>query len=137
MSDEQTIEILNRLLQAEYANLIPRLGEGEPFVGLPAVQGRAVLARLVADGEVHQRDLAELILRLHGAPISPRRSMASGNIHYIDLTHLLPDIVAAVRELVETYESAGNLGHAEAIALIARSLADHQRNLAELENLPI
>ncbi|MBN2562995.1 MAG: hypothetical protein JXQ75_18890 [Phycisphaerae bacterium] len=135
MPDEQAIDVLNRLLEAEFASLVPRLGEANPFVSWPEAEGRTVIERLVADSEAHRGDLAGMILRLRGAPVSPRRSMTWGSVHYMKLAHLVPDIVAAVRELIEAYESAGPTGNEGAAALVAGILADHKRQLAELEKL--
>lgn len=135
MSDEQTIDVLNHLLEAECGSLIPRLGEAAPFVAWPAAQQRPLVQRMVADHEAHERDLCEMIIRLRGAPVTPRRSMATGGMHYIDLIHLLPDIVAGIRKLVETYESAAGGDNAEANGLIARILEDHKRHLADWEKL--
>ena len=82
-----------------------------------------------------RRELVELILQLRGSPVTPRRSTTSSDMHYVELSHLLPRLVANVGGLVETYEAAGVCGNAEADALLARILADHRCHLAELEEL--
>jgi len=136
MPDEQTIDVLNRLLEAEEDSFISRLGEAAPYVDKSAMAGRTLVERMVADHSSHKRGLVEMILKLRGAPATPRRSIVTGGMHYIDLIHLVPDAIAGARKLVETYESvAGDSSNAEVSTLVARHLEDHRRHLAELEDL--
>lgn len=132
---EHAIQTLNRLLDAEYGNLIHRLAEADPFVTASASDDRAVVRRMAADLERHQRGLVEMILKLRGAPAPPRYPTDLSAVHYLDLSYLMPQVISGVRRLVKTYESAGTTGHPEADALIARILDDHRRHLAELERM--
>jgi hypothetical protein len=88
---------------------------------------------MVADSEAHRRGLAELILKLRGAPVSPRRGIESSGIHYVKLTHLVPHILAGLRELVAAYDTAGNFANPDALTLIARNRENYRSALAELE----
>ena len=132
---EPAIEILTLLLEAEYGNLVHRLGEADPYVNWLAAADRAVVEKMIADVRRHQHELVEMILTLRGAPIPPRYPTALGRVHYLKLSFLMPQVIASVRELVRTYESAGSTGRPQADALIARIRADHKRHLAELEKL--
>ena len=127
------IDVLNRLLAAEHAGLIARLGEAAPFVGLPAAADGAIVQRLLADVCNHQRDLTELILRLRGSPLPRRYSTSTGGVHYVKLAYLIPDVIESLRRMIGAYESASAAGHADADALIALHLTDYRRCLAELE----
>jgi hypothetical protein len=132
---EPAIETLNRLLDAEHGNVVHRLGESNPFVTWPAAADRAIVEKTVADVRRHQHELVEMILSLRGAPIPPRYPTSTGSVHYLKLSFLMPQVIAGLRQLVKTYESAGSTGRPQADALIARILADHKRHLAELEKL--
>lgn len=132
---EPAIETLNRLLDAEYGNLVHRLGESSPFVTWPAAADRAVVEKIVGDVRRHQHELVEMILALRGAPVPPRYPTSMGGVHYLKLSFLIPQVIAGMRQLVKLYESAGSTGRPQADALIARILTDHKRHLAELERL--
>lgn len=132
---QDAVDTLNDLLGAEFASLIPRLGEASPFVTWPAAEDQALLRRMLADSQTHQRELTQLILKLHGSPNPPRYDVDTGGLHYVKLSHLVPEFIESVRRLITTYESAGPTGSAEADALVARNLADYQQHLTYLEKL--
>lgn len=132
MSDAQTIDLLNRLLEAESTSILARLGDAEPFVGWPATADRVRVERVIADSETHRGDLARAILDLRGCPVTPRCPLAFGGVNFLSLSHLMPDVVSGIRGLVRLYE-ASHTGHGEVDALIARILQDHRRHLVEME----
>lgn len=135
MPDQSSIDILNRLLAAEYESLVPRLAQADPFVSMPAAGDRAMLVRMAADSRAHERGLIELIIRLRGAPVPRRFAMQSGGVHYVGLSHLIPALIEDLRRLVAAYESVGTSGVAEADALIGRFLDEHRRHLSILETM--
>lgn len=135
MSNELVVAVLNQLLAAEHRNLIRRLGESNPFVTWPAAEDRAVVERLLADTRHHQQALAGLILKLRGSPAPATYPTELGGVHYLNLSYLMPQVIAGVRELVRVYEGASGTGHPEADVLISRILGDHTRHLSELERM--
>ncbi|MFH1419138.1 MAG: hypothetical protein ABII12_12745 [Planctomycetota bacterium] len=135
MADEKAIEILNRLLDAEYTSLAQRIGEVYPFVEGSKVAVKTVVERMVAAETDNQLQLAKMIVRLRGAPVTPRRTTATTGMHYLDLSFLIPKMVAAQKKLIRLYETTGATGNADADALIGRIQAGHQSRLAELESL--
>jgi hypothetical protein len=134
MSD-QPVRVLNALLAAEYANLIQRLGEATPFVTGSAAADSLLVQQMLADHRRHLRDLAAMIQRLRGTPVPPNYPTSIGGVHYLRLDYLMPQVIAGLRRLIQTYETCGGAGHPEADALIAGILADHRRHLAELQRL--
>ena len=132
---ERAVQTLNRLLAAEYGNLVQRLAEADPFVTWPAAEDSAEVRRMCEDSKRHQGELIQAIIRLRGAPVPPTYPTSVGGVHYLTLSVLMPQVIAGVRELVKTYEQAGTTGDREADGLIARILADHQRHLASLQRL--
>lgn len=135
MSHAKTIQLLNTLLEAEYGNLIQRLGEAAPHVDWPAAADSLLVQRMLEDHRRHERELAEMILRLRGSPIPPTYPTSVGGVHYLRLEYLMPQVIAGVKELIRTYETCGGAAHPEADAVLARNLADHKRHLAELTRL--
>jgi bacterioferritin (cytochrome b1) len=135
MSNEAAINTLNRLLDAEHASFAQRLGEASPFVDDSQTAAGALVDRMVAATQDHQHQLSETILALRGAPALRRRMGDSGSMHYLELSFLLPKAIAAQRDLIRVYESAGRTGDSTADELIGRILATHQAHLAELEAL--
>jgi hypothetical protein len=135
MSHQNAVDTLNELLGAEFASLIPRLGEAAPRVTWPATEDQALLRRVLADAQTHQRELTQLILKLRGSPNPPRYAAETGGVHYVKLSYLMPEVIESMRRLIAAYETAGPTGSVEADALIARHLAEYQRHLAGLERL--
>lgn len=135
MNTSRLIDLLNDLLAAEYGNMIQRLDECNPFVTWPAEEDRVIVTRMSADAKAYQRDLAALILKLRGSPRPPTFPTETGGVHYLNLSYLMPQVIAGVLSLIRAYEAAGGTGQPEADGLMARILADHRRHLAELERL--
>jgi len=132
---KNAVDTLNDLLEEECRSLIPRLGEAAPFVTLQAADDQALIRRMLADAQTHQRELTQLILSLRGAPNPPRYDAETGGLHYVKLSYLIPEVIDSVRRLIAAYESAGPTGSTEADALIARHLKAYQQHLAHLEKL--
>jgi hypothetical protein len=135
MANEQSITKLNTLLAAEYGCLVHRLGECTPFVTWPAAEDRTVVQQMLADAKRHQHDLINLILKLRGSPVPPAYPTYVGGVHYLNLSYLVPQVIAGLRGLVQLYERISPTGHPESDALASRILSDHKRHLAELERL--
>ena len=132
---QNAVSMLNDLLGAEFGSLIPRLAEASPFVTWRATEGQALIRRMLADAQTHQRELTLLILELRGAPNPPRYDADTGSLHYVKLSHLMPEVIESVRRLIAAYQSAGPTGSAEADTLIARNLKTYQQHLTRLEKL--
>ena len=58
-----------------------------------------------------------------------------GGVHYLNLSYLMPQVIAGLRSLIQLYEKLGPTGSAEADGLVSRLLSDHKRHLAELEKM--
>jgi hypothetical protein len=135
MSDDRTIQTLNTLLAAEHGNLIQRLAEADAYVSWPEAADHVVVQRMIDDVQRHQRELAEMIIRLRGAPIPPTYPTNLGGVHYLSLGYLMPQVIASVKGLIQRNETVGSTSDPEAHALIARILRDHKRHLAELQRI--
>ena len=133
--NKTAVDKLNRLLAAEYASLVHRLAEADPYVAWTSADDRALVERMAADEKAHIQALSDLIFDLRGAPVPPSYPTEVSGIHYLQLDYLMPQIIAGKRRLVAAYEAAGATGDARADGLVRRHLADHQRHLSELLKL--
>jgi hypothetical protein len=128
---------LNELLQTESASLLARLAEAAPFVPPAAADVYAVVQRMVNQTGEHLAWLGQTIHELGGA-VAPRRPAAStGELHYLEISYLLPRIVEDCRRLNQVYqEASGQVGANPAAAeVVGRILTRHAENLAALEQL--
>ncbi|MBK8267319.1 MAG: hypothetical protein IPK83_03060 [Planctomycetes bacterium] len=136
MANERAIEVLNRLLAAEFESVAPRLAQADPYVSLPSSDDQAVVANMLRDVTTHERELTQMILSLRGAPVTRRFATDSGGMHYVRLSHLMPSVLANIKQLISLYESsAGTTGSREADGLISRILDNYRRHFAGLEEL--
>ncbi|MBX3396201.1 MAG: hypothetical protein KF841_12630 [Phycisphaerae bacterium] len=136
MANDQSVNVLNRLLLAEYESVISRLEQVDPYVSMLTADDRSQISRLLRDAQQHRRELSEMILNLRGAPIPPRYSTVTGGMHYVRLSHLMPEVLADLRRLISVYESAaGTSGNRDADALISTIQQNYRRNLSALEKL--
>jgi len=133
MNDTQTIDALNEMLAAEYGSLIHRLAEASPNVTWPAAGDGALAQEMLEDVHRHQRSLVEMILKLRGSPVSPRYPTETGSVHYLNLSYLMPQVIASERSPVKAYESGmSRVQHPEAMALVVQILDQHKRHLEAL-----
>ncbi|MCB9852040.1 MAG: hypothetical protein H6819_03005 [Phycisphaerales bacterium] len=135
MSSQRVVETLNQLLAAEYASILPRLRQSDPFVSLAAAEDRDTAYGLVQDSERHEKALTDLIMSLRGAPVPVSYDIDTTSYHYVTLEYLMPQIIQGVQSLIAAYSSAGSTNQREADALIARHLGDYQSRLASLEKM--
>ena len=135
MASERVVDTLNNLLAAEYASILPRLRQSDPFVSLSAAADRTEAQGLMQDNQRHEGELSNLIMDLRGAPVPPAYDIDTTGYHYVTLEYLVPQIIQSVQSLIASYTSAGSTGHAKADALISRNLDDYQRRLKSLEKM--
>lgn len=135
MANEHAIDTLNALLAAEYASILPRLRQSDPFVSLSATDDRVTAYGLVNDSQRHEQALADLIMDLRGAPVPPSYDIDTTSYHYVTLEYLVPQIIQSVQQLIAAYTAAGTTHNRPADALISRHLSDYQSRLASLEKM--
>ncbi len=130
-----TITTMSRLLQAEQAGLVRLVTDAGAFVSSARAADRTRVERIAEDEREHERAMAGLILE-RGGSIGPSTVPTdAGGLHFLDLCHLLPLLIADERRLIRSYESAPSTGDEQADALVRRILEDHVRHLAELDRL--
>jgi hypothetical protein len=119
---------------AEHGSLIQRLAEAEAHVSWPAAGDHLIVEQMLKETKDHQQSLANMILDLRGAIRPPYYPTELGEVHYLELSFLMPRVIANVRKLVTLYESAG-VRNSDAAVLVNRILGDHRRHLEQLDRI--
>ncbi len=134
---EQQVDLLNALLDAETRSLLARLGEAAPFVSWAAADGQALIEDLVEEQRQLEAALAECILGLGGSPTAGGADLTTADLHFVELHHLMPRLVADQDRLVRACEVAAERVDADCDAgrLIRRTRQTHEHQLARLREL--
>jgi len=134
MSDQQAVDILNKLLDAENMSFVARLSEASPFAAPSETSQYLLISRLAAEARLRRQRLTNLILKLRGSPTPPRRAIDTTALHYMNVAHLLPRVAAALRDLAGAY-SAARTGDVDADSLIGSHLTELRRCVVDVEKL--
>lgn len=137
MKSAQVIDVLNDLLAAESANLLPRLAESSAFVSWASADDVEGVNRMAAEEREHVEWLVEQILDLRGSPGPRIGSIDAASLHYVELHRLLPRVEHGEAALLRRYEAAAGLLAAAppAAALVARIAARHRDHLQQLRRI--
>jgi len=137
MDKAQTVAILNELLTLEQRSLAPRLLEATVSVSSLTVPALVLVQRMATATRDHGAALAKLILDMGGTP-SPRRYLiATADLHFQDLQHFLPRLIADQGAIVRNYILAAQSLSDEprALAVATRILQQHQQDMQSLNEL--
>lgn len=132
---KHTLDVLNRLHQAQKHSLLPRLIELKVFVDWALAHEMRLVRRMIEDQARHDEWLAQAAEACDGVllPASPDPSSAS--LHYVDLRCLLPRVISSVERLVAAYGQA--VQQSDSLTpLAAETVARiYHRNQSQLEQL--
>ncbi|NOT00058.1 MAG: hypothetical protein HOP29_05480 [Phycisphaerales bacterium] len=137
METLDVIDVLNDLLAEETRSLLPRLHESIVFVSWPSADEQSAVARMIAEQREHPAWLVAAMNDLGGNPVPALPDIRSTNFHFVELSSVLPRILAEERRLLRAYESAGatigdNVRAAQVIARVAERRRRHIDALARL-----
>jgi hypothetical protein len=137
MHGAQVVAILNELLSIEQRSLAPRLLEATVSVSSLSIPALVLVQRMTAATRTHSAALAKLILDLGGTPAPRRYLIATADLHFQDLQHVVPRLVADQEAIVCSYTLAAQRLSDEprALALVTRILQQHQQDLRTLSEL--
>lgn len=137
MKNESVIEILNELLTCESQSLLPRLGEAIIFVCWASADQQRAVSTMIDQGTEHRAWLVEAIRDLGGDPLPAGADIQSTNVHFLDLSFVLPRTTEDRKRLLALYESAtAQVGaHALAGSVIARITERLGRHVEQLTDL--
>jgi hypothetical protein len=137
VEQEKIILILNELLNHEQSSLPLRLMESGTFVSNASVDTDSLVRRLARDAKRNAQTLSDVILRLGGTPAPRYPDFRLADIHFLELGHLLPQLIAERQSLRRKYESATLqlAAHPIAAASVHRILAAHRDELEALHRV--
>ncbi len=134
MNTEHAIEILNELLDHESKSVLPRIGESELFTTWASADEHRIISRMIEEEKDARARLVETIRDLGSDPLPVTADIASTNIHYLDLSYVLPAILNDRKRVLSAYQSAASQTGTSALAAqtIAEIMDCHQRQIDEL-----
>jgi len=137
MDNPPVAAVLNQLLDAEQQSLVLRVAESTPFVSLSEVTARNLIRAMAQASRMHRELLSEMILDLGGQPVPRRADLLSGNLHYLDLFAMLPQIIDAQESLDVRYRQLTPrlASDRRAAALAGQILARHEADLQKLRTV--
>jgi hypothetical protein len=134
-SADNVISMLNQLLGAEQCNLAPRLVQSEVFVSGMSVRASEVVHRMADTTRRNCEQLVDLIIDLGGEPRPRPCDVSAANLHYQELSYVLPQLVQAHEKLVRQYNEARPrlAGSQAASGLVSKILSHHESDLSSLK----
>lgn len=137
MSSQVAINILNDLLAAESRSLLPRLGESIVFVSAASAQEQRQVERMTDAGREHLAWLIDAMRNLGGEPFPVHADIHTGDIHFLELHHVLPRVLKAEEQLLTAFESAAaDLGStALAASAVARIIERRRTHIDQLKKM--
>ncbi|MFH1108615.1 MAG: hypothetical protein V1790_05385 [Planctomycetota bacterium] len=131
------VAILNELLTLEQRSLAPRLLESTVFVSDLSVAAFSLVQRMAHATGDHTAALTKLVLDSGGSPGPRSSSVATADLHFQELQHVLPRLIADQQALIRKYAIAAQrlADEPHALALATRILQRHQQDLERLHEL--
>ena len=137
MNSQTAVAILNELLACEQGALAPRLFESTVFVSKLSIKDWRIAKDIAAATRENCATLADLTLRFGGTPGHRIQHVSTADLHFQELRHALPRLIADHESLMRKYRKAvEHLGsRPEAAGAVSRILQQHQQELEELQSI--
>ncbi len=130
MDEDHVCDVLNDVLEAEAASLLPRLTECTAFVPPAELSRFEAVKRMASEHSGQLARLARTLIDAGGQPFPHAKDMRTAAFHYVELDVLLPSAIAGEETLAAACAQAGpSLPQAAASAV--RELAAWHRVCAE------
>lgn len=135
--DEHSIEVLNHLYAAERRSLLPRLAEVRAFVSLAHAGEIEQVRRMIDEEARHVQRLLEAAEACGGSLGPASADVHTAHLHYLDLSMLMPLVLASLESLVQTCAQAlGDPSLAPKVAeTVARIGNQHQVHVEQLRQI--
>lgn len=136
MNNERAIRILNALLERESRSVLPRIREANPFVTWASAAERRMIDDMIREETEHRAWLVDAIRDLGGEPLPVSADIASTNIHFLDLSYVLPTVLEDRTRVLTAYETAASQAGTSPLAadVIARITDRHRRQIDRLNS---
>lgn len=137
MDRSSVVDILNELLAIEQQNIARRMLESTVFITSPAIKDWAVVQRTARASRDHEASLVEAILAFGGAPGLRVGSANTADLHYQELHHSLPRLVAWFEDAINTYTHGAKRVETEPEAgrVVSEILECHRQELMSIRQL--
>jgi bacterioferritin (cytochrome b1) len=137
MDARMILDVLNELLVLEQASLARRFLESTVFVSHMTIEALTTVHSMARADEEHSARLTDAIIRLGGVPGLRFADPGTSDLHYLEINHALPRLLADREALVRKYTTAMNHITAEPLAtdVVARILDQHTAELTSLQQL--
>jgi rubrerythrin len=137
MADEAIIEILNELLHHGSRSLLSRLNESTVFVTWASAGEHRDVSAMIDEEMEHRAWLAEAIFDLGGEPFPVSPDIRTSNVHYLELSYLLPKVLEDRKRSLAIYESAAEqvASNERAAAVIAEIISRKRRHVERLSEV--
>ena len=137
METRAIVDILNELLAFEQRNMVPRVLESTVFISRLSVEAMTVVQAMARASAENGAWLADAIRELGGV-VGPRMTdTTSADLHYQELHHVLPRLLADRESLLHRYKLAAHRVGAEPRAeeAVQRILRRHQEEFVRLQQI--
>lgn len=137
MNKQEVIAVLNELLGLEQRRVLMRLQESTTFVSAMDMELELHVRRMAGESRENCARLVTTILALGGAPALRMGDVRSADLHFQELHHVLPRLLADQNDLVAYYrKSAARVSvEGKAAGVVGDILARHQQDLEKLKAL--
>ncbi len=137
MTQQGTIDILNRLIHIESRSLPAYLGEAAVFVEPGDERAAEVLANIQANQRGLVQQLADAVRSRRGRVETGSFPMTFTDLNFVSLGHMLPELLRYQRRDVAMIESCAQalVREPEARALAEEVLGSERAHLEQLEEL--
>lgn len=133
MNTSATIDLLNELLAAEQCNLVTSLMDSTMFVSHPSVDLYDAVSGMARASREHERWIAETVLRLGGVPGLRMVNVSPADLHFQEISAVLPRLAEDRRILVQKFENARlHTTETRAVDVIGQILEHHREEYALL-----
>ncbi len=137
MDTQAIVDILNELLAFEQRNMVPRVLESTVFISRLSIEAMNVVQEMARTSAENGAGLADAIRELGGVVGLRTTDTSSADLHYQELHHVLPRLLADREALLHRYELAAHRVGAEprAVEAVQSILRRHQEELARLQQI--
>jgi len=137
MNKKDVIAVLNELLALEQRRVLMRLEESTAFVSDMDMEMELHVRRMADECRENCARLVTTILSLGGAPAPRMGDVRSADLHFQELHHVLPRLLADQENLIASYRKAAARVSVEgkAAGVVGEILARHQKDLEQLKAL--
>lgn len=129
--DQRTVEIINELLAAEQASTVRRVVESTAFVSPLSARQASAVRNIAGEMADHGAWLVDLLSRAGRSPGPRFGNVRSADLHFLDISHALPRIIADFQRLANMCDRGARLVQDSDASSVIAKMAERHRTHAE------